>query len=206
MNIELKIPQDWNDITLSQYKQLLMLPSMYNLENIEDQYEYKKAQMSIINPHLDIEDIGKMKMSQAIDYYNRIEFINNQPVLENCKTINIDGKVYTFGDFKNMTMDQWIDTEKYGTRTEDCNKLIAIFYINGDEYCAKEHDKVSEWLDKAPATKYFWSVSFFLFIQTASELAFRHYSNKLMSKLEWKKRVEKNKKIIKEAMKKFGLI
>lgn len=183
MILTLKSPESWNDISLSQYKRLI------SLEFTEDTIlEYRINQVHILNDQYSTDDLMKMSMLQLKTYFNEIEFINTNPVLKDCKMFNIDGKEYIFGDFKNMSLEQWIDCEKY-TSLENCHKLISIFYIKPEEYNDKELDKVSEWLNKQPVTEYFWSVSFFLFIHRALELSIKQFSEKLEKNREKTQRI-----------------
>lgn len=207
MNFNLKAPVSWADITLKQYVELLKLPAKYDLEDELQKLKYRLEQVSILNPQYSTEDLQKLTLSQVKDYFDEIEFINTDPVLENCKEIEIRGKKYEFQEFKYITLEQWIDTEKY-SNLDNAHKLIAIFYIKPDEYTPQELDKVSNWLLNQPATKYFWSVSFFLFIHKAFGLAIKRYSEKIQSQVSLMNRtIEISKKLdkkLKRVASKFG--
>ena len=179
MTFNLKSPESWQDITLKQYVELLKLPSKFDLEDELEKLKYRLEQVSILNPEYTPQDLQKLTLSQVKDYFESIDFINNDPVLEECRELIIEGKKYTFQEFKYITLEQWIDTEKF-SNLDMAHKLIAIFYIHPDEYTPQELDKVSNYLLQSPATKYFWSVSFFLFIHQAYGLAIKAYSDKIV--------------------------
>ena len=207
MEFKLKAPTSWADITLKQYVELLKLPNQYDLEDELDKLKYRLAQVSILNPRYSVEDLQKLTLSQMKNYFDEIEFINQDPVLEECKELTIGDKKYTFQDFKYITLEMWIDTEKYSS-LEQAHKLIAIFYIKPDEYTPQELDKVSDYLLNQPATKYFWSVSFFLFIHKAYGFAIKAYSDKIQSQVKLLNRTiqisQKIDKKIKSVASKFG--
>lgn len=205
--IVLTLPESWNDITLEQYVKLVKLIDKYDINNPTEAILMRLEQLNILNDTWTLDQLKKLTIPQLTTYFKGIEFINNDPVLENCKEIVIEDKKYIFNDFKHLTLEQWIDAEKF-SELELAHRLIAIFYINPKEYDDLELDKVSEWLLKAPVTKYFWSVSFFLFIHRASELAILRYSEKIetgkkkMEKvIRIGKKVEETKKRI---LKRFG--
>lgn len=207
MEITLKTPESWKDITLRQYVQLLQLTEGLNSEDELEIINYRLKQVAILNPEYSVEDLQKLTLSQLKEYFDSIEFINTDPVLENCKELKIDGKKYTFQDFKYITLEQWIDCEKF-SNLNNAHKLIAIFYIKPEEYTPQELDIVSEWLLDAPATKYFWSISFFLFIHHALELAIKRYSEKTEKKINKMIRIaeisQEIDKKIKKVQSKFG--
>lgn len=207
MKLKLKIPTNWAEITMEQYVKLVGLIEKFDLEKPDELLKYRLEQTAILNPDYTTEVIGKMTLEQLKDYFKKIEFLDTRPVLKECKVLEIDGKKYEFQDFKLMSLEQWIDTEKYYS-LDKAHKLIAIFYIKADEYNAAEHEKVANYLLKAPATEYFWSVSFFLFIHKAFGLAIELYSENLQKKeLKAKKmveRMERADKRLKAVQKVFG--
>lgn len=178
--LELTIPQSWDDISLTQFQQLEKLVTQFDLEaHPESILDYRLHQATILNPAWTREELGKqMTMENLTTYFQAIEFIHTQPVLHDCQTLSIAGKTYTFQEFKGMNMEQWIDTEKYAS-LEQCHRLIAIFYIDPTEYSDAELEKVSSWLAAAPVTQYFWSASFFLFMHRAFGLSIELFTAKL---------------------------
>ena len=207
MKLELNIPESWRDITLKQYIGLLEASTSIDTEDSITLLNHRVKQATILNPHLTEEQIKKISMSQMKEYFDKIDCIDAEPVTENCKKLVIDGKTYEFIEFKNMSLEQWIDSEKYSS-IEECHKLIAIFYINPKDYSEMELDKVSNWLLDQPVTKTFWSVSFFLFIQKAFELALEDYSirmakqtKKIMRVIEISKKIDQK---IKRVQKRLG--
>jgi hypothetical protein len=195
MKLELKAPVDWSQVTLKQYKELLMLK--YNEEEV---LEYRIDQCNIFNPQYSKFDLMKMSMPQLKLYFDSIDFVNAQPVLRDCKEIDIEGVKYTFIEFKNMSLEQWIDCEKYSS-IENSHKLIAIFYIEPEKYNDRELDKVSDWLLNAPVTEYFWSLSFFLFIHLAQGQAIKRFSEMVKKKREKTEKVIEISKRINEKLK-----
>lgn len=201
--IELKTPSDWREVTLHQYKHLLKLQTETEVKDQLDLYKLRIGQISILNPDVAEEDIKRMSLEQLTHYFKEIDFLDNEPVKADQSTLTIEGKEYKFTHFKNLTLEQWIDAEKYSSM-EDAHKLIAIFYIDPKEYDDVELDKVSEWLDKQPAHIGFWTISQFFFIQKALELSISLYSEKELKKVEKIKRVIEISKRIDHRLKQFG--
>ncbi len=199
MRLELIAPDGWHEITLKQYKQLLLLPIPE-----EPSAEYRLKQVAILNPQYDIDTIGKATMAQIKDYVEQITFLDRQPELDHCRQIEIGGKKYEFGDFKYMSIEQWIDTENF-YKLEDAHKLISIFYIPSETYDDKELEKVSQWFDNQPVTKYFWSVSFFLFMQKALEIAIQQFSEQGQVKQKRVGRIIEKSKLVKKTLGKMKL-
>ena len=191
MEIKLYIPESWTDITFKQYRLLLDSQRRYNLDNPIEQLEYRVDQMSILNPDILIEDLKKLTLTQAKEYFDQINVLyDKEPVKKEMNSFEIDGKKYELIKFKHLSLAGWIDAEKYSDLLMS-HKLISIFYINPDEYNDIELDKVSDWLDEQPAPTGFYLVSFFLTTQKILELATSLYLEKT------KEEIEKMEKIIK---------
>jgi hypothetical protein len=205
--IKLKSPQSWEDITLDQYVKLIEAGEKYDLKDAIEVVKYRLEQVHILNPQYTLEEIGLLTLPQLQSYYKQIEFLDDRPVLRECKQLTIDGKVYTFQDFKMMSLEQWIDTEKYSNLRE-AHKLIAIFYIPAQEYNTQEHDKVSDYLLHAPATEYFWSASFFLFTHLVLGRATELFSENLLKQKatidKVQRKVQKIKNLKKNLLNKLG--
>lgn len=202
--IELKVVEDWNDITLNEWKRLLKLSSeMKNDESPLEVYKVRLEQVKILNPAVDEADIKKMTISQLKSYFDMIDFLDTEPVKANQETIEIDGETFKFNDFRHMSLEQWIDAEKYSS-IEDADKLIAIFYLNAENYSNDRHEKVSKWLDSQPAHIGFWTVGKFFFIQKALEVGMELYSEEIIKKTQKIQRVIENSKKINEALSRFG--
>jgi hypothetical protein len=201
--INLTTPDDWNDITLNQYKMLLKVQSETIIENELDLYKLRTEQVLILNPHVEKDDILRLSLEQLSAYFKAIEFLDKEPVKKEQKELKIDGKKYIFSHFKNLSLEQWIDAEKYSS-IEDAHKLIAIFYIKPIEYDEVELDKVSDWLDKQPAHVAFWTISQFFFIQKALELGTNLYLEQMTKKAEKVKRVIEISRKIDARLRQFG--
>lgn len=199
--IKLKSPETWNDITMEEYIKLIGLTEKYELDNATDLLKYRVEQIQVLNSEYSIDDIKKLTMPQLNQYFKSIEFLDERPVLRECKVLEIGGKKYEFQDFKMMSLEQWIDTEKYYS-LDKAHKLIAIFYIKAEEYNSVEHDRVSEYLLKAPVTEYFWSASFFLFIQRVLEAAIKRFSENQIIETEKMEKMKVNVERVERARKK----
>jgi hypothetical protein len=202
--INLTVPESYEDITLNQWKRLLKMQSETPIENELDLYKMRISQLSILNEGVNEEDLMRLSLEQLTDYFKAIEFLDlEQPVKENQKEIMVDGKKYTFNHFKNMSLEQWIDAEKY-SNIEDCDKLIAIFYLSSDEYNNKDHQKIAEWLDKSPSHIGFWTISQFFFIRRASEEGIKLYSEWIQKRTQTIERTIYWSRKIKGVANRFG--
>ena len=203
MEIKLKLPESWDDISMEQYVKLVKLVEKYDLTEPDQVLKYKIEQIHILNPQISVDNLMKLTMSQTKQYFEAIEFLNTDPVTHNAKVINIGDQEYHFQDLKLMSLEQWIDTEKYSQSIDTAHRLIAIFFIKADQYDELELEKVSNYILKSPVTNYFWAVAFFLFIHKALGMAtelFSEENNKHQKKIE---KIIKNSKAINEKINKF---
>jgi hypothetical protein len=198
MEIKLKSPENWSDITFKQWRMILDRATNLKLDDPINVLKYRLSQTQILNPEYSEEQIGKLKVNQLKEYFKSIEFLDSEPVKEIWKSFELDGKKYELIDFKNLSLEQWIDCEKY-SNILDAHRLISIFYINPNEYNEIELDKISEYIDKQPCGKVFYLVSFFFFTQTALELATNLYSDQI---IEMSQKIEKIK-IVDQKIKKL---
>ena len=201
--IKLNIVEDWNDITLNQYKRLLKIQTETEIVNELDLYQMRLQQLHILNPDIELDDLRRLSLDQLTRAFKEIEFLDVEPVKNNQKIITIDGTKYTFNHFKNMSLEQWIDAEKFSD-LENAHKLIAIFYLSADEYTNEKMELIADWLDNQPAHVAFWTISQFFFIQKASELAISLYSEQMIQKAEKIERVIHWSKKIDAVLKRFG--
>lgn len=180
MNIKLNLPDSWNDITFNQWKRLVKsVPDNINdLDNV-DILKIRIEQAHILNPHIDKEDLMKLSYSQLLEYFQKIDFIDKEPVKADQSKLVIDGNEYEAIDFKYMSLEQFIDAEKYSDIL-NAHKLIAIFYIEPDKYNDILLDKVAKYIDNSPTPVAFWMVSKFFFIQKALELSINLFSEEMM--------------------------
>lgn len=200
--IELIQPVGWNDITFNQWKNLLSLDLIEDL----DELTKRLKQVHILNPHIkDETDIGKLTIPQLTQYFSTIEFIKDEPVKEIFNEFELDGKKYKQIQFKDISLAQWIDAEKFSIDVIQHHQLIAIFYINPQEYNDIERDRVAEYIDNLPCSKVFYLVSQFFFIQTALEKTLEEYSVQMRKKKDKIERIIKtSKKISTKIQKLFG--
>jgi len=208
MKLELIQPNSWNDLTFNQYKRLLKLVLEEDSTDPINILKLRLKQMAVINPDYTVEELGKLRATQVIEYYKTIDFIDNEPVKEIFNEFILDHKKFRQIKFNDLSMAQWIDAEKFSSDILDHNKLIAIFYIQPDEYNDMIRDRVAEYLDNLPAPKVFYLVSQFFFIQTALEKALVDYSAhqaKMMKRVQ--RVIEKTRAInekVKRVQKWFG--
>lgn len=201
MKIELIQPLNWSDLTFNQYKRLLKLILENKSPEGSDLLKLRLDQISIINPHLELETIGKLRATQVIDYFQSIAFIDEEPVKEIFNEFELDGKKFKQIKFNDLSLAQWIDAEKWGGDVLDHHKLIAIFYIKPDEYSDGIRDRVADYLDALPAPYIFYLVSQFFFIQTALERGLVAYSEWQTKKMMEVEKIIKNSKKIDEKLK-----
>lgn len=196
MRMELNQVENWTDITFNQYKHLLKL-ELEEREPIEKRIE----QIAILNPDVSTDDIRSMRMTQMVEYFKTIDFIDKEPVKEILNHINIDGRIFRQISFNNLSLAQWIDAEKFSVDVLDHHQLLAIFYIDPDDYNDIIRERVAEWIDNQPCSRVFYIVSQFFFIQTVLERVLEDYSEE---KTRWMKGVERlilNTKRVKAALK-----
>ncbi len=206
MKIELNSISDWSDISFHQYKKLLKLAMEYTTDNESqiidiEPLKYRLKQVAVLNPEIKEEDIAKLTLPQLTEYINLISFIDNEPVKESLKQIELQGKIYKLIDFKDMSLSQWIDGEKYSQDIEDHHKVIAIFYLKPEEYSDIERDILSEYIDNLPCSKVFYIISLFFFIQKVFERASQDYSERIEKKM---KRYQAGLKILNKLQKWYG--
>ena len=133
MEIKLKLPESWDDISMEQYVKLVKLVEKYDLTEPDQVLKYKIEQIHILNPQISVDNLMKLTMSQTKQYFEAIEFLNTDPVTHNAKVINIGDHEYHFQDLKLMSLEQLIDTEKYSQSIDTAHRLIAIFFIKADQ-------------------------------------------------------------------------
>jgi hypothetical protein len=184
MNLELIQPQSWNDISFKQWKKLISV-----LNEDLDPLEKRLKQAAILNPHIENEsDIGKLSLPQITEYFSTIQFLDNEPVKELFNEFLLDEKKFKQIQFKDISLAQWIDAEKFSLDVLDHHQLIAIFYIEPNEYDDIIRERVAEFIDEQPCSRIFYLVNQFFFIQTALERTTLLYSNQMKSK---KQQIEK---------------
>jgi hypothetical protein len=192
MKLELTIPENWNDVSLKQFRQMLLLIEKYNVEDDEiTKLKLRVAQIAIFNPQVKEEDLMKLKLSQLGEYFQKMEFLDAEPVKEIVKEWKLGDKTYHLNEFKNLSLDGWISAEKW-SNIEDAHKLISIFYIDPREYSEIEVDRICDIIDNEPVSKSFYLVAQFFFIQKALEISGEIYIHKLN---QLKKGIEKAEKI-----------
>lgn len=177
--IKLKIADSYDDITMNEYIKLLKIMDKYNLEDKKDILRYRIDQISILNPKYSKDDLMKLTMTQLREYFSKMEFLDADMVSHNSKVLDIDGIKYEFQDLKLMSLEQWIDSEKYSSSIDTAHKLVSIFFIEASKYSESELDKVSEYILNSPVTKYFYIISNFFFIFEALGLAISRYSDQV---------------------------
>jgi hypothetical protein len=204
MKLELIQPTSWSDISFNQWKRLLALHMIEDLNPLEKRIK----QAAILNPHIESEEqIGKLTMPQLMEYFSTIEFIDNEPVSEIFKKFDLDGKTYKQIDFKDISLAQWIDAEKYSLDVLQHHHLIAIFYIKPDEYNDIIRDEIAEFIDTQPCSKVFYLISQFFFIQTALEKTMLAYSQRVeKKKAKIEKVIKRTNQIEKFLRKRLGSI
>jgi hypothetical protein len=191
MKIELTIPQNWNEISLKQFRQLIMgIQGFGKLDEINI-LKWRIRQLHILNPHISEETLLKLKLSQLSEYFTQIEWLDNEPIKEIIKEWIINDKKYYLNEFKNLSVDQWISAEKW-SNIEDGHRLISIFYIDPREFSEIEVDRICDKIDNEPVTKSFYLMSQFFFIQKSLEISGQMYIQKMQ---EMKRLLEKTVKI-----------
>lgn len=198
MQLELIQPQSWNDISYNQYNKLLKALLLFEESADPDILDLRLNQVQILNDGYTKEDIGKLRQSQLLQYFKTISFLDTEPVKEIWKSFKIDEKTYELINFEDMSMSQWIDAEKLSIDLLKHNELVAIFYINPDEYSDGRRKKVAEFIGNQPCSKVFYLPSQFFFIQIALEKTTQAYlegQKKQMQKLQriikWSKWINK---------------
>jgi hypothetical protein len=204
MKVELIQPNDWQDISFSQWKRLIKLLNEGNLNPLE----LRLKQAVILNPHIEDEsDIGKLSLAQLTEYFSGIQFIDTEPVKELFSEFILDDKKFKQVQFKDISLAQWIDAEKFSLDVLEHHQLIAIFYIQPDEYNDIIRDRVAAFIDEQPCSRIFYLVNQFFFIQAALERATVVYSNRLKKRQKKLERViEVSKKVEALLRKKLGSI
>lgn len=203
MEIKLKLPQSYDDVSMEQYVKLVKLVDKFDLSDSNQLLKYKIEQIHILNQEVSTEQLMKLRLSQLKEYFQAVEFLNSEPVTHNSKVVIIGDKEYQFQDLKLMSLEQWIDTEKYSTSIDTAHKLIAIFFIQADKYSDSELDIVSDYILKSAVTKYFWAASFFLFIHLALGEAINRFSEITQEQEKRVNQIIKRSKQIQEKIKEF---
>jgi hypothetical protein len=202
MKLELIQPSDWSDITFNQYKRLLKLVISADVNDNVDILKLRLEQMAVLNPDYSVEELGRLKGTQLLEYFKSIDFIDKEPVKEVFNEFVIDGEKFRQIKFNDLSLAQWIDAEKWGNDVLDHNKLLAIFYIDPEKYNDIIRDRVAEFLDNQPCSKVFYLISQFFFIQTALEMALKDYSEIQLKQMEEVKLIIKKAQQIDKRFKK----
>jgi len=207
-NITLYSPENWGEVTFKQWR--LMLAEMHKLD-VSDKINllrYRVKQAQILNPQYTEKQIGQLTLPQLQQYFTKIEFLDDEPVKEIWDEFEINGETYKLINYKNLSLEMWIDGEKY-TSMEDAHKLIALFYLRPDTYSEEKLDEIAQFIDTQPCGRVFYLISFFFFTHKALELATSLYSDQLTNlnrKIERVKETDQKIKNLKsKVMKAFGL-
>lgn len=153
MEIEIKIPTNWSDVTLNKY--LTLQKEMKNYEGNEDAITaLMLIHLCDINPTM-LDKIGVDGFKLIEEELNK--FVN-QTDLPLQRIITIDGVEYGFEpNLSEMTYGSYVDITKYDTFTIDDNwaKIMAILYRpisekKGENYKIKTYKgdvDDSKWLE-----------------------------------------------------------
>lgn len=133
----MNIPKSWDEISLSQYLELVNLKP----NEFESEIDYNLERLCILtNTSNDDKHWEDMDYSEMVDLLGKIKFINNQPNVNKYKT-NIDSLYLK--NFESMTLGEFIDAEFF---YDNLQKFLAIFYRYKkiDEFGNESFEKYSD--------------------------------------------------------------
>jgi hypothetical protein len=197
-SLELNQYKSWADISFGQYNQLLKL--VIDGEDELELLEKRLKQAQILNPDYTEIEIGKLTLPQLTKYFQTISFIDNEPVKEIFDTFQLEESEYKLQKFENLSFTQWIDAEKYTSDPTQHHHLIAIFYIDPENYSDSEREKVANYINSQPCSRVFYLASLFFFTQKALEGAIQLYSEKIEKTHNKIERVIKHSKRIQDKL------
>ena len=138
MELEVSIPNGWNEITISQYRDIVSLPD----DMSEEERQNKILTIVCGVPEKLLESIPVADRTMIITKLN--EAINKEPKF--IRRFHHRGIEYGFiPNLDDITFGEWIDLEKYQGEMTKVHHLISILYrpiieVSGDRYAIRPYD------------------------------------------------------------------
>ena len=141
------IPKSWNDISISQYVDLI------KLSDIEDKEEKELEYLSVLLSSSP-EEIKKTPSIEMNEIISTLKFANKQPKSHFRRIIEIEGIKFGFvTDLELLTLGEWVDLDMYTSDWELSRaKLAAVLWRpivseNPSGYIIEDYDsqKSKQW-------------------------------------------------------------
>ena len=163
---DIKIPKSWDDVTLSQWREIQMV------ENEDDVTSFLDKLSIILD--CDPYDIRRMSMSDFLTLKDNTKFLF-EPLKSDVRVkIELDGKMYgMIPNLNYITTGEWLDAETWSKDPiNNIHYYCALLYRpitkdNGDHYEIEEHkisgfeERAKLFYEKIPITTIYGTVLFF---------------------------------------------
>jgi hypothetical protein len=181
----MKDVKSWNDITVSQYQEMMMIETTNEITKFVEQIS--------ICLDVDTEEVRAMSYSQYKELQSKMSFLSLEPKAEMDLIIEVEGRKYgLIPDMSLISAGVFIDAEQFKLEPmENLHNLLALIYrpllreLPDGEYEIEEHkaqgfEKRANLFKTLSIETVLGAVLFFSLLGTESSIAFLSYSSQVM--------------------------
>jgi hypothetical protein len=182
----MKDVKSWNDITVSQYQEMMMIETTNEITKFVEQIS--------ICLDVDTEEVRAMSYSQYKELQSKMSFLSLEPKAEMDLIIEVEGRKYgLIPDMSLISAGVFIDAEQFKLEPmENLHNLLALIYrpvlreLPDGEYEIEEHkaqgfEKRANLFKTLSIETVLGAVLFFSLLGTESSIAFLSYSSQVMT-------------------------
>jgi hypothetical protein len=181
----MKDVKSWNDITVSQYQEMMMIDTTNEITKFVEQIS--------ICLDVDTEEVRAMSYSEYKELQSKMSFLSLEPKAEMDLIIEVEGRKYgLIPDMSLISAGVFIDAEQFKLEPmENLHNLLALIYrpvlreLPDGEYEIEEHkaqgfEKRANLFKTLSIETVLGAVLFFSLLGTESSIAFLSYSSQVM--------------------------
>jgi hypothetical protein len=181
----MKDVKSWNDITVSQYQEMMMIDTTNEITKFVEQIS--------ICLDVDTEEVRAMSYSEYKELQSKMSFLCLEPKAEMDLIIEVEGRKYgLIPDMSLISAGVFIDAEQFKLEPmENLHNLLALIYrpvlreLPDGEYEIEEHkaqgfEKRANLFKTLSIETVLGAVLFFSLLGTESSIAFLSYSSQVM--------------------------
>ena len=182
----MKDVKSWNDITVSQYQEMMMIDTTNEITKFVEQIS--------ICLDVDTEEVRAMSYSEYKELQSKMSFLSLEPKAEMDLIIEVEGRKYgLIPDMSLISAGVFIDAEQFKLEPmENLHNLLALIYrpllreLPDGEYEIEEHkaqgfEKRANLFKTLSIETVLGAVLFFSLLGTESSIAFLSYSSQVMT-------------------------
>ena len=181
----MKDVKSWNDITVSQYQEMMMIQTTNEITKFVEQIS--------ICLDVDTEEVRAMSYTEYKELQSKMSFLSLEPKAEMDLIIEVEGRKYgLIPDMSLISAGVFIDAEQFKLEPmENLHNLLALIYrpvireLPDGEYEIEEHkaqgfEKRANLFKTISIETVLGAVLFFSLLATESSIAFLSYSSQVM--------------------------